>query len=497
MRSTRALVLGGLLLYGGWLWSKTGAYASGSDPSGYLNFARLLLAGQWNCPQPSPLPPIPDLSEAATIPLGFRPMPGQHMAPTYPIGLPLLLALGQLITGPATGPHLVMWLHALAGLALTFAIGRKLGLDRGLAAMGLLVLATSQQYLFSSLHCMSDLPAMVWGSGAVWLAWLARSQDRRWAWLALAAGAAFGMGVLIRPANLMLVWPILFCLASSPWRFRALLCFGLGGLPLAVVLLATNQAAYGQALTSGYGDLSSLFRLKYVPLALLHYARWLPVVLSPLVLLGLGWPVLLNRARFEAWLLMLWVLPSLAFYSVFKHTHDTWWYLRFLLPVFPPLLMGGLRIGSGLLRSRRIRAAVAAAVVLWALFWESQLHVSGIGSGELAHLQIARWTQKNLHRQGVILTLQLSGCLTYYTDFSLLRWDTMRPDDWQRLARWCEQQQRPLYAVLFPFEIEQGALKRCPWGQWEPIGQMFAITMWRWDPAPGAPGRSAPPRSPN
>lgn len=497
MRSARALLLAGLLLYAGWLWSKTGAYASGSDPSGYLNFARLLLAGQWNCPRPSPLPPISEISEAATIPLGFRPMPGQQMAPTYPIGLPLLLALGQLLAGPDTGPHLVMWVHALAGLALAFTIGRKLGLDQGLAALGLLVLATSQQYLFSSLHCMSDLPAMVWGSGAVWLAWLVRSHPQKWPWLALAAGAAFGVGVLIRPANLMLVWPILFCLACSPRPLRALLCLGLGGLPLAGVLLATNQAAYGQALTSGYGDLSSLFRLKYVPLALLHYARWLPVALSPLVLLGLGWPRMLRQSRFEAWLLLLWVLPSLAFYSVFKHTHDTWWYLRFLLPVFPPLLMGSLWTGRQLLRSTQFRSAVACLVVLWALHWESRLQASGIGSGELAHLQLARWTQKNLDRRGVILTLQVSGCLTYYTDFSLLRWDTMQPDDWLHLARWCEQQQRPLYAVLFPFEVEGGALKRCPWGQWEPIGKMFAITMWRWNPAPSVPDRSAPPHSPN
>ena len=85
-------------------------------------------------------------------------------------------------------------------------------------------------------------------------------------------------------------------------------------------------------------------------------------------------------------------------------------------------------------------------------------------------------------RGGNVVTQQTSGAFFYYTDFPLVRWDTLKPERFARLA--AAVGPRPLFAVLFPHEVTD-ALKLNSTGLWTQIGAVRQVTIWRW--APTAP----------
>ena len=120
-----------------------GAYAGGSDQSGYLNNARMLGQGHVTTPMrllpgfpPETLPPY------TYVPLGFIPNQEQAtLTPTYPMGLPLLMLAVAKLTGWGLAPGLTLGLHALLGLWLVYRLGRarswrRLGLAGHAAARG-------------------------------------------------------------------------------------------------------------------------------------------------------------------------------------------------------------------------------------------------------------------------------------------------------------------------------------------------------------------------
>ncbi|MFI5336749.1 MAG: glycosyltransferase family 39 protein, partial [Opitutales bacterium] len=314
------LALFALAGYGVFLARHAAVQPGGSDSSGYFNTARLLAHGTVQAPMRA-LDGLPGtaLPEYAYVPLGFRPDATQtRLVPTYPIGLPLFLLAAIRTVGPAHGPDLLLIAHALAGIWLMYALARTMGCGRPAASLGAALLAFSPLYLMYALHAMSDLPALVWVTAAIWLAW----QSPRSNWLALAAGFALGVAVLLRPTNLLAMVPISLALGAAPRRWAGLV---LGGLPCAVGLGVFNHAAYGSAFASGYTDVADLLSPRWVPVTLGHYARWLPVVASPLVLAALGLPWLWPRARRTVLVLGSWIVVWFGFYACYFHTHEYWW----------------------------------------------------------------------------------------------------------------------------------------------------------------------------
>jgi hypothetical protein len=335
------LLLVAFAVYGFFLARHVGALAAGSDSSGYLNNARLLARAETAMPQRIP----PGLEAAAFdgftfMPLGFRPYPGERMAPTYPIGLPLLLLGASKLVGWALAPPIVMVGCALAVAALMIPLGRAAGLPRGWAVFGALLFAAGPLTTFMSVHLMSDIPATAAATATILCAWL----SRRHRGFAPLAGALLALGVLIRPTNALLLAPVALCLGLD---LRRWLLLGLGGLPGAAALLTYNTSAYGHPLVSGYGGIGPSFSTGFVPVTLEHYARWLPILLTPAGLLSLALPWFGRRERI-AWVLVAWIVPLFAFYLAYRHTHEWWWYLRFLLPAFPACLIGGLWVGHRL-----------------------------------------------------------------------------------------------------------------------------------------------------
>lgn len=472
--------------YGVLLATHMGAWAGGSDSSGYLNHARLLRAGKVHEPlrviEGFPAESMPGF---AYVPLGFIPAGSREMTPTYPVGLPLLMAAVAPFTGWALAPHFTMWLHAMLGVGLMFALSRSFGLSRGSAFCGVLILAVCPLYLFMALQAMSDVPAMVWCTASVLFGWRSRTQPR-WA---LAAGAAVGLAVLIRPSNLLIMVPAALCLGLN-WRRWVWLA--LGGLPAAVFFAAYNHQLYGEPFATGYGAVGAIFAWEHVSLSLGNYLRWLPVLLTPAVFLALALPWTTKReTRLPAMICGAWAIAFTVFYAFYYHTHEQWWYLRFLLPAFPAFCIAMLLAGSSLLArwKSRIRfvvgSAAAIAIAAWGAYWTLDRWALDAGRGEKIYPDSARWARQHLPDNAVVAAMQASGALLYATDFTLVRYDHLSPVQLANLERFCLERQRPFYAILFPEERERvfGAMP----GGWTQVGAVQHVTMWKRTPQTAQP----------
>jgi hypothetical protein len=487
----RLLPAAGFVLYGLVLWHFMGGYAGGSDSSGYLNNARLLSAGRCTAAirlvpglAPATLPPY------TGVPLGFIPNPDHvTMTPTYPMGLSIMFAGTAAVAGWPAAPAIVLILHALAGLWLVYLLGRHAGLEAGWSWLAALLLAASPVYVMMALQPMSDVPALVWVTAAVLAAW--RSRER--AWLAPVAGFAFALGVLVRPTDVLALVPLAVVLGRSRRRWSR---FAIGCLPGAAFQGAFNLAAYGHLFTTGYGYVSPEFGWANVIPALGMYLRYLPVLLTPLGLLALGLPWLGRDSPRLAIVLTVWALVFPLFYLFYASTHDIWGNLRFLLPAFPALLVGALLVARrlaarcGLAPRAAWLAPAAAAILLHGAAWSRHLHAYTVGRAESVYPLTAAWLQAHLPPDAVVAAMQVSGALYYYTPFTFIRWDMLSAGEFQRIAAVCAADGRPVYAVLFPFEIGVPAWdafgKHLP-GHWTEVGTVRQVRIWRLDAARAAP----------
>lgn len=480
-----AIVLIGFLFYSVFLARHMGAYGGGSDTSGYLNNAHLLAEGTTHMPQR--LIPGVDTTKVdsfAFIPLGFRPMPDQRMAPTYPIGLPLSVAALAKLIGWDAAPHVAMGLSAIFGLILTAMLGRCAGLPWIWSWFGALILGASPLYSYESVQLMSDVPATAFAILTVICAWYSRERPI----YSLLAGLAMAGGVLLRPSSIVMILPVAFCLGVSGPRW---LGFIAGAIPGAILQCIYNWHAYGSALESGYGSSGGLFKWANIPATLHNYGQWLPVLLTPVGLLGLTLPWFGRRHRF-AWVLVVWMAALLGFYLSYYHTHETWWYLRFVLPAFPACIVGGLWIVRQLwLRraSTRLRpivvsgivATLVAVVLAQSAFWHRHFDAARIGRGEAKYREVLLWANAHLPANATIAAMQCSGALICYTDFTFFRYDIMRGDQASILAHASLDAGRPVYAILWPQEVKEATEVRLP-GRWTQEGNVQDVTIWKWSP---------------
>jgi hypothetical protein len=477
-----------LALYAWVLACDVGAVAGGSDSSGYMNHARLLASGNLHV-QPRTLPGLPESSAAPYlyVPLGFRPAAdGNGLVPTYPPGLPLLVLALKPLTGWRHAGDATMILHAIAGILATYALGRSLSLERPWAALGAAIVGLSPLYLYMSVQAMTDVPSLVWTTLAIVAALRSRTRP---AW-ALAAGAAVALDVLLRPANVLAFIPVAVALGRSPRRWILLAC---GGLPGAAFLFAHSMAAYGRFATTGYGDVTANFAWANVPGALLQYARWLPALFTPFIILGLWLPWIASLSRRTRWLLGTWIVAYLAFYSSYRFTQEVWWYLRFILPAAPALAVAGL-IGLRALLARvlapltraRLFAVAAVLALAGSLGVTRTLHALSVGKVELIYPELAGWMQRNVPKDAVCLTMQASGALFYYTDYTFIRWDFVDSGDLAQVESAVRKSGRPLYAVLFPFEYNGRHQPESSMpGRWTQVGEVEYVRILR--RGPGAP----------
>lgn len=475
------MLLGLLLGYGVFIGANFAPVAAGADSGGYFNSARLLTQGRFTTPMrtvPEYHPTVP----APYIPLGYIEQEGTAiLKPTYPIGLPMHYAAASLVAGWYWGPLLVGVLGAVAAVYFCYRCLRQLGVADPMAFAGAAALGISPMFLFSSFVPMSDTIATAWCAVAVFTAMRAREHGK-WS---IACGAAFSVAVLVRPTNAILLPTLVLLL----WHWRNLLGAFVGGIPGALWLGFYNRVMYGSPLRSGYGSIFEAFGWAEVSPSVHNYLDTFPWVL-PLVFPAILLVPFLPWKAYKRELLacVLWSVSFAVFYSFYDVTKLAWWYLRFLLPAFPAIvLLGVLGIEGAVRRFRSISPAVggwAAAgvlliVSLWtSIHWCKLRHVMLMKPYQQPYAVSCDWAQKNMPRDALVACMQTSSAFYFYTDFPILRWDQVLEEDRKGLETVLRDAHRPVYAVLFPFEQDDALKQRLPWA-WEKVAELKDVAVWK------------------
>jgi hypothetical protein len=292
---------------------------------------------------------------------------------------------------------------------------------------------------------MSDVPATAWWS----LALVAVSSKRRS--LVFSAGLATSLAIVTRPnlvvaavvPALWLCWEASKTPAADGRSFARFASFVLGVLPGCVAVAVINGYLYGAPWKSGYGSLASLFALNHILPNLRLYTSWMWQSQTPVIFLAAITPVLAIARRAEAahrsrrGLVLMWsgfavvIFACYLPYSVF----DNWFWLRFLLPAWPVvLLMASLAIVQlcrWLLPRRAHRLAVTAVVVL--VVWRhvdflSHTETFNLKSGEQKSRVVGEYIARQLPERAVFLAIMQTGSVRYYANRTTIRFDRIPPE---------------------------------------------------------------------
>lgn len=475
-----------VVCYGGILIWKTSFAVGGSDSSGYMNEAKAMAAGRVVQPiEALDRLELPDRFEGAFRPLAHEPGPRPRtMVPFYPPGFPLHLAWAGVLGNWEYAPFFVSPIAALLLVIATYFLGRELSLSRALAFLCAGIVGGSPILLFQGVQPMSDVVAALWAAVAVLFALKARSSPR----YAAASGLAFGLAVLVRPANLVLALPLAFAL---PWSLSVGALFFSGALPCAAFLAAWNRALYGGALKTGYGGVLSGggFGLRFFPERFPHYLGTISLMLSPLI--PLGWLASSADGRIsrrDRALLTAWFFAYLLLYSFWGPDH-AWWYTRYLLPALPALVIAAVLAARDLLRriadpSPRLAPWVAASfllVVTAAETWGYQRWGPlRVVNSQKVFPEACELAARKAGRPALVLASELSGALAYYTEVTPVRWENVTPGDFAVIVEHARRKGYGVFALLLDSEAGE-AVAHAP-GVWTFVERVQSATLWRLEP---------------
>jgi 4-amino-4-deoxy-L-arabinose transferase and related glycosyltransferases of PMT family len=404
------------------------------------------------------------------------------MVPTYPAGLPLHMALAGMVAGWERGPFAIPPLASTGCLLLLFLLARRLGLAAGWALGAVLILAASPIFLLYSLQPMSDVPATFWTLMALWCASSAIEGDRRWL---LAAGAAFAIGVWVRPTNILVAVPLAFALR---WRASRIAIAVAAAIPFALGLMWWNASLYGSPIATGYGGATEVVDWLALRTCPPRYAGWLLDVGSALAFPA-GLLVAFDR-RAGGWtrvLLPVWFLTFFAFYSVYG-VCDSWTYARFLLPALPALILGVMFVLRDLVallsgvRAAAIGRAVAALLIGLMLWMEirsgQERDVRKVREWESIYPRVIHATTPLLAPNAIVLSGLFSGSFLYYQNRWTVRWDELDNDQFQLLRAYAGNAGLKWYAVLSDVELKPEELPKRFDAKWRAIGRIQDVTIW-------------------
>lgn len=395
------------------------------------------------------------------LPLGFTQIAEPRMlAPSYPLGYPLHLALLGMAGGWNHAPFYVTPLLALLTVIVLYKLALEFALQQEHALSAAVALAVSPAWLFMAFQPMSDVIAACW-CALTMLCAMRSSRDLRWT---IACGAAFGIAVWVRPTNLLLAPAIGF---AFRWNARRLAVAVAASAPFAIALMITNHAMYGKAATTGYGDIGSIMTWgSCAP----HHALWMAITMTPLVFPA-GLLIAFNP-RVPLWqrmTLLTWFVTFFAFYSAYAIC-DAWWYLRFLLPAYPPILIASLLLFRDFIPRRPVRIALVAAIVITGMALTRHFDLQHVHDGQKTDMHSIHWAQKQLPKNALVVTMQMSGSYYYYTHTLTARYDYLEPEKFEEMKAYVGNAGLDWYALVYDWE-EKDLLKHMP-GRWVRLHQM-------------------------
>jgi hypothetical protein len=445
--------------------------AAGADPSGYISQAGLWASGNPVRLQPRFVveAPWPD-AEWSFAPLGYKPstVPGV-LVPTYAAGFPLQMAALWRVLGAAGACLVVPALGAIT-VWLTFSLALMVCAPE-VALVAALLVACGPVFLFHLVQPMSDVPVSAW-----WLAAVACAV-RRSSGAVVIAGLCASVAILTRPNLLPLVVPLAAFAALMPWEglqegSRRVLLLALGTLPGVALVAAIDSVFYGSPTASGYGSVGTIFHLSYFTANVVRYPVWLwraysPYALGLCVLPFLSW----LPARFSSnisgpsrrfgWLSVGFV-AALAVCYVFYIPFDHWMYLRFLLPGIPLLLIGTSALLDGVLQAwpARWRAVgLAATASCLPILFVSTANHAGVPRLEeefrQRFLDVAVYVEAHTAPGAVLVSLNESGSLHYYTGRTILRYDILHPESLVPAIEYLQARGHDTYLALEQTELPE------------------------------------------
>jgi hypothetical protein len=282
-------------------------------------------------------------------------------------------------------------------------------------------------------------------------------------------------------------------------NWKSLICFGLGGLPLAILLGVFNFYLYGRIFSTGYEktflnyqtftkifninygvEPFSLFAWQFAPLSVKNYLETLPSILTPvsILLLGLLSPKLWRKNRRTFLIMTSWMIMFFGFYAFYFCTHTEWWYMRFILPAFPAIIIVILVTFQTLLDKLEpaMRKIALYVFTIFILAWSFYASFNLFNLNEKVYFEAAEYAKKNLSQDSIMVTMQTSGSLLHYTNFAILRYDNAEIDDIKKIQKAAIKAKRPIYALLFPHE-EKVAKNRIS-GKWKKLKEIENCTLW-------------------
>jgi hypothetical protein len=471
--------------------------AAGADASGYLSEAKLLAEGQLAY-RDTLASIVGGWQSGATSPLGWRPgVVEGWQSPTYPPGLPLLMALPHWAGGAAAASAVVAVSAAVAVWSTGIIASRLSGVAAIVAAV---TLASLPAFIYQSVQPMSDVPVT-----AAWMVcWLillrpaagppslamtqasygevapkrppaakaelrpasaqdsaARRRDPRVSGpeegtsaSVFLAGVACALAVLIRPNLAPLAIVPLWFVAT---RVRHAVAFA---FPVALAGLALMWAQwqwYGSPLRSGYGAMGELFAVtNIVPNALFHFGVLIST--APILLLAPIGALLVRRDR-RAWALTAFaalVVAAYLIYAVFDH----WSYFRFLLPA---LAVGSIFVGAAVARMAAglpaparapVTLAVALAIAAIGIANARALDAFALKNQHHRVVQLGEHLNASIVADAVIVAGEQSGSMRYYTGRPIVRWEAVSPEELTRALIALRAANRPVWFVLDAWELE-------------------------------------------
>ena len=429
--------------------------AGGSDQFGYVSQSALWRAGDLHLDQSiAATVPWPDPRWTLT-PLAYRPSPdGRTIVPTYAAGLPLMMAGARGISSCA--PYFIGPICGAALVLLTYVLGRRF-FSRTTALVASLLTAASPAALYMSMSPMADVPTAVF-----WIAALAVAGPSPWR--VVIAGMLAGIAVTIRPNLVPLAlfpWllAILDARAWQPFVTRTL-AFGAGIAPFAALVAWINNHLYGSPLVSGYGSLADLFAWEHGAQNIVLYPTWW---LQSQGVLGFLFLISLVRLhtphRREAAVLMAFAISAYGLY-LFYLPFDAWWYLRFLIPAIPIALLFCVDAvewaasRSPLVTVRAVALVAFTAVSLaHAVTFSQRIPIDEVGEGEEKYSDAGVFVDRVTPPNAVIVSMQHSGSIRYYSGRTTLRYDFMDPGWLDRAVEYLEARGRPVYLLLDEWEV--------------------------------------------
>ena len=159
-------------------------------------------------------------------------------------------------------------------------------------------------------------------------------------------------------------------------------------------------------------------------------------LLAPLVaaqVAGDRFPRAHQRAVVMMWL--AFIAGAVVSYLFFAPS-DTWFWLRFLLPAFPPLfVLTSIAVVGLLARLEGGVRVVLTAVLIGAVAWHGvmfarQQGIFGFKEGERKAVAIGEYVADRLPDRAVLLSMWHSGSIRYYSGRLTVRYEALPPRPW-------------------------------------------------------------------